>query len=74
MGLPTFNIFCDSEKKTRGSVPIMSSEDAKCVCGHPASSHRTYGCIGSSTDPSKKHGRIYCECRAFKSAAAKNGS
>jgi len=41
--------------------------DEICVCGHPQSLHRTYGCNGWRPNPDlKKTERIGCECKTFK--------
>lgn len=37
-----------------------------CVCGHPHSDHRTYGCAASRPNPDpKKPYRILCQCKVF---------
>jgi hypothetical protein len=45
--------------------------DEVCVCGHPQSLHRTYGCNGSkpNLDP-KKTERVFCQCKAFQAQKA----
>ena len=47
------------------------NREEKCVCGHPQSAHRTYGCTASipSPDP-KKTNRIYCKCKTFQAEKA----
>jgi hypothetical protein len=40
--------------------------DELCVCGHPQSLHRTYGCTGTRPNPDpKKTDRLWCQCKAF---------
>jgi hypothetical protein len=40
-----------------------------CVCGHPQSFHRTYGCTGTRPNPDpKKTDRLWCQCKAFQGA------
>jgi hypothetical protein len=69
---PKFDVFPDRSGQSQyGSATIHASDDTRCVCGHLASSHRTYGCIGWSGSPSAKPGRTYCECGGFKSAGVK---
>jgi hypothetical protein len=42
--------------------------DELCVCGHPQSSHRTYGCTTWRPNPDpKKTDRIWCQCKGFQS-------
>jgi hypothetical protein len=50
--------------------------DEMCVCGHPQSLHRTYGCNGTLPSPDlKKTNRVFCQCKAFqKRKAAHAGS
>jgi hypothetical protein len=45
--------------------------DELCVCGHPQSLHRTYGCNGTLPNPDlKKTNRVGCPCKAFKAGKA----
>ena len=45
--------------------------DETCVCGHPQSLHRTYGCNGTLPNPDlKKTERIGCQCKAFQKGKA----
>jgi hypothetical protein len=42
-----------------------------CICGHPQSSHRTYGCTASRPNPeAKKSDRVWCKCKAFQEKQA----
>jgi hypothetical protein len=34
--------------------------DEMCICGHPQSAHRTYGCTGSSPNPDLKKTYAFC--------------
>jgi hypothetical protein len=48
--------------------------DEICVCGHPQSLHRTYGCNGSHPNPDpKKTDRVFCHCKAFQKRNAAHG-
>lgn len=45
--------------------------DEICVCGHPQSWHRTYGCtvLRPNPDP-KKTDRVLCQCKKFEAQKA----
>jgi hypothetical protein len=44
----------------------MLHHDDVCVCGHPQSLHRSYGCTGTRPNPDpKKAERLWCQCKAF---------
>lgn len=46
-----------------------------CVCGHPQSSHRTYGCTAMRPNPDlKKTERISCPCKAFQAQKTAHAS
>ncbi len=48
--------------------------DEICVCGHPQSLHRTYGCNGWHPNPDpKKTDRVGCQCKAFQKRKAAHG-
>jgi hypothetical protein len=50
------------------------ARDEICVCGHPQSLHRTYGCNGSHPNPDpKKTERVFCQCKAFQKPKAAHG-
>ncbi len=50
------------------------ASDEICVCGHPQSLHRTYGCNGSHPNPDpKKSDRVGCLCKAFQKRKAAHG-
>jgi hypothetical protein len=59
------------------SHPNLSSgtvHDEICVCGHPQSLHRTYGCNGSRPNPDpKKTDRVFCQCKEFQKRKAAHG-
>lgn len=53
--------------------------DEVCVCGHPQSMHRSYGCTASrvntdpkksSADPKKPVERLWCQCKGFEAQKA----
>ena len=51
-------------------------EDEICVCGHPQSLHRSYGCNGTHPNPNpdpKKTARVGCQCKAFQKPKAAHG-
>jgi hypothetical protein len=40
--------------------------DEICVCGHPQSLHKTYGCNGWQPNPDhNKTDRLWCQCKTF---------
>jgi hypothetical protein len=46
-----------------------------CICGHPLSSHRTYGCTALRPNPDpKKSGPVYCHCKRFEVQKAARAS
>lgn len=46
-----------------------------CACGHPQSSHRTYGCVGTRPNPDpKKKDSVLCQCKKFEVAKTARAS
>ena len=46
---------------------LVMHRDETCVCGHPQSLHRTYGCNGTLPNPDlKKTDRVGCPGKEFK--------
>jgi hypothetical protein len=46
-----------------------------CICGHPQSLHRTYGCTGTRPNPDpKKTDRLWCKCKAFQAPKVAHAS
>lgn len=46
-----------------------------CICGHPPSAHRTYGCTGTHPNPdAKKTDPVLCNCKKFQAQKAASGS
>jgi hypothetical protein len=46
-----------------------------CVCGHPQSAHRTYGCTGARPNPDpKKNDPVLCHCKKFQAQKAARAS
>jgi hypothetical protein len=49
-------------------VITMIERSDMCTCGHPQSTHRTYGCTAWTPNPDpKKTERVWCQCKAFQS-------
>jgi hypothetical protein len=51
-------------RREAGWGDLMASNEI-CVCGHPQSAHRTYGCIGS-----QENTRTWCQCKTFRARIA----
>lgn len=50
----------------RHPVEVAMVRTDICLCGHPQSDHRTYGCTASRPNPDpKKPYRILCQCKVF---------
>jgi len=58
-------------KSMRAQAVLLMQRDEICVCGHPQSLHRTYGCIGMLASPdAKRTERLFCQCKEFKARKA----